>query len=86
MQPVYWEHDYALRLLPLPDVLVLAEGGREPFAAEAAGMRLYCPAPFSRDTGFLYYSPALRDGQIDSRVDNDDDEQQPVGQTPGRRA
>lgn len=68
VQPVYWEHDYALRLLPLPDVLVLAEA-RDPVALEDAGLKMLCPGSFARETHFLYYSPALRTGDTHCRVE-----------------
>ena len=68
VQPVYWEHDYALRLLPLPDVLVLAEA-RDPVALDDAGLKMLCPGSFARETHFLYYSPALRTGDTHCRVE-----------------
>jgi len=68
VQPVYWEHDYALRLLPLPDVLVLAEA-RDPVALEDSGLKMLCPGSFARETHFLYYSPALRTGDTHCRVE-----------------
>ena len=53
-QPVYWEHDHSLRLLPLPDVLVLAEN-REPADLESSGMRMLCPGSFARATEHCHH-------------------------------
>lgn len=61
VQPLYWEHDHALRLCPLPDILVLAEG-RERYALthEGTGMQMLNPGPFHKDSDFLFYVPGSR--------------------------
>ena len=66
---MYWNHDYALRLSPLPHVLVLAEGGRGPAKLELNGVQMLCPGSFSRETNFLFYAPALREATVDCSVD-----------------
>ena len=66
VQPVYWEHDYALRLSPLPDVLVLGEA-RESYEHSMGGMTLHCPGSFGAESSFLFYEPGSRVGES-SRV------------------
>lgn len=31
MSPVYWQHDQAMRLYPLPDLIIVADHQVEPF-------------------------------------------------------
>lgn len=62
-KPVFWELDYALRLFPLPDLLILADHA-EHFEYEKGGESQNCkvvnPGSFSSDTSFVVYQPATR--------------------------
>lgn len=55
ISPVYWAHDAALRLYPLPDVVVLADR-TESFSVEEVGgsCRITNPGPFSASAEFAF--------------------------------
>jgi DNA polymerase epsilon subunit 2 len=65
---VYWELDYALRLFPLPHLLVLADHAeqyqyKKAFSGgDATGdcCTVVNPGSFSSDYSFVVYQPATR--------------------------
>ena len=58
--PVHWDHDRALYLYPLPDLVVTADK-YEPFAAENLGCKVINPGPFAKhDFSFKTYVPSTR--------------------------
>lgn len=79
VQPLYWEHDHALRLCPLPDVLILGES-RERYEHThlATGMQMLNPGPFHKDGrgDFLFYAPAVRSAQLCRVNEHDEDEEE----------
>jgi DNA polymerase epsilon subunit 2 len=74
VQPLFWQHDHALRLHPLPDVLVLGEA-RPPYSHEHAGMQLLNPGSFARDSAFTFYRPGPRAADVRCRVFQDEGEE-----------
>lgn len=66
VQPVYWEHDHALRLQPPPQALIVAED-REPYehvaevrasdGGQGEGVLAMNPGSFAADGTFLVYRP-----------------------------
>jgi DNA polymerase epsilon subunit 2 len=72
-QPIAFSLDHALRLNPLPDVLVVAEDA-DPWIADAAGdggsagsgCRVFNPGSFAADGSFAFYAPATR--SVDASV------------------
>jgi DNA polymerase epsilon subunit 2 len=58
--PVHWDHDRALYLYPLPDLVVTADK-YEPFTAENLGCKVINPGPFAKhDFSFKTYVPSSR--------------------------
>eukprot|EP00192_Tetraselmis_astigmatica_P002520 CAMPEP_0117671648 /NCGR_PEP_ID=MMETSP0804-20121206/13457_1 /TAXON_ID=1074897 /ORGANISM="Tetraselmis astigmatica, Strain CCMP880" /LENGTH=563 /DNA_ID=CAMNT_0005480145 /DNA_START=264 /DNA_END=1955 /DNA_ORIENTATION=+ len=55
-QPVYWQHDHAMHLFPLPHVLVLADGGGQS-SISFHGCECVTPGSFCRDGHFASYCP-----------------------------
>jgi DNA polymerase epsilon subunit 2 len=66
-KPVHWELDHAMRLTPLPDLLILADK-TEQFKHEYEGCLAVNPGSFAVDASFLFYVPATKDAQF-SRID-----------------
>ena len=54
-----WELDYALRLQPLPDILIYSDKC-DPFIHLDEGCLALNPASFSHDSTFLFIDPALK--------------------------
>ena len=67
VEPVFWAHDDALRLYPLPDLIVCADK-YDPYKEEQLGCNVINPGSFPRsDWSFKCYVPAQRlieDSQI----------------------
>jgi DNA polymerase epsilon subunit 2 len=61
--PVYWAQDHALRLFPLPDMVVVCGGG-ESWETEYMGCPFLNPGSFSRNRTFLIHQPAQRHSQF----------------------
>ena len=58
--PVYWSHDHALRLYPIPDVLVIADK-YDAFSVSATDCLLFNPGSFPKSNfSFKVYLPAQR--------------------------
>lgn len=66
LQPVYWDYDHAMRLYPLPDVLILADDCDE-YHWTYEGCAVFNPGSFPRETGFSVYHPATQDTEV-SRI------------------
>lgn len=66
-KPVHWELDHAMRLNPLPDVLVLADR-TEQYKHEYEGCLAINPGSFAVDASFVFYVPSTKDVQF-SRID-----------------
>ena len=68
--PVYWDHDRALSLYPLPDLVVTADKF-EPFTAENIGCQVINPGTFAKhDFSFKTYIPSTKSVE-DSQVPSD---------------
>ena len=65
-RPIYWELDHALRLEPLPHLLVLADHV-EQYRYDAEGTSTVNPGSFASDGSFLVYYPSSRTAEF-SRV------------------
>jgi len=57
-KPIYWEHDQALYLYPLPDALILGDQYNY-FATTFDGMHFFNPGTFSNNFHFYDYEPFL---------------------------
>lgn len=69
--PVYWDHDRALSLYPLPDLIITADKF-EPFTAENLGCKVVNPGSFAKhDFSFKTYIPSSRSVE-DSQVPSED--------------
>jgi len=69
--PVFWDHDRALSLYPLPDLVVTADKF-EPFTADNLGCQVINPGTFSKhDFSFKTYIPSSRTVE-DSQVPAED--------------
>lgn len=69
--PIYWNYDHALRLYPLPDVLVLGGDGRdEGFYEVYGGCHVVHPGSMSRGNYAVY--------SVGDKDDEDDDEEEGV--------
>jgi DNA polymerase epsilon subunit 2 len=66
VRPVYYQYDHALRLFPLPDVLVLAERGRQ-HSTTIKGCLTLNPGSFALTSDFMVYRPSKRAAEL-SRV------------------
>eukprot|EP00897_Mesotaenium_endlicherianum_P003690 jgi/Mesen1/3349/ME000191S02482 len=59
-QPIFWEYDHALRLYPVPDVVIFADRAEQNrFVFE--GVTCFNPGPFTTDSTFVAYRPATRE-------------------------
>jgi DNA polymerase epsilon subunit 2 len=56
-RPIYWNYDHALRLYPLPDVLVLADCVDQ-YEWPYEGVKALNPGTFAHDYSFVVYFPA----------------------------
>jgi DNA polymerase epsilon subunit 2 len=65
-RPVYWSHDHALRLDPLPDVLILADH-TDQYSWTYEDCSVFNPSSFATDFSFVVYRPATKDTEY-SRV------------------
>lgn len=54
--PVYWQHDHALRLYPLPDAVVLGDRVSQ-YHENYAGCDAVNPGRFDKDFSFVVYRP-----------------------------
>ena len=59
-KPVHWELDHAMRLNPLPHVLVLADR-TEQYKHEYEGCLAINPGSFAVDGSFVFYVPSTKD-------------------------
>eukprot|EP00808_Paulinella_micropora_P022070 g61403.t1 len=67
VRPIYWNLDHAMRLYPLPDLLILADTVDQ-FEVNYEGVKALNPGTFSSDFSFLIYYPAS--GKVEfSRID-----------------
>lgn len=66
IRPIYWELDHAMRLNPIPDLLVLADQA-EQFNYNYRDCNVTNPGSFVTDFSFLAYRPATRSVEF-SRV------------------
>lgn len=64
-QPVYWEYDYALRLNPTPDALILAED-HEAYSCEYNGAFVFNPGSFGIDGVFSVFRPSTKRMEVSS--------------------
>lgn len=69
-RPIYWAHDHALRLYPLPDVLILADR-TEQYQWRYEDTAVLNPGAFAADFSFVVYRPATRETEF-SRIDGDE--------------
>uniref|UniRef100_F6WBW9 DNA polymerase II subunit 2 n=2 Tax=Ciona intestinalis TaxID=7719 RepID=F6WBW9_CIOIN len=61
INPVYWSHDHALSLYPVPDVIVFSDRHTEPFDITQIDCKCLNPGSFSSgDYCFKVYYPASR--------------------------
>ena len=65
-RPIYWELDHAMRLTPLPHLLILADKARQ-YHHEYCDCSVVNPGPFSSDFSFIAYRPSTRSVEF-SRV------------------
>jgi len=56
-RPIYWNYDHALRLYPLPDLLVLADCVDQ-YEWPYEGVKAINPGTFAHDFSFVVYFPA----------------------------
>jgi len=69
--PIYWRHDHALRLYPLPDAVVIGDKVDQYYETYAECDAIN-PGPFSKDYSFIVYRPVSEiseDGGIKSDVE-----------------
>jgi len=59
VRPVYWNFDHALHLLPLPDLLIVADRQSQ-FAVSQSDCIVANPGCFTTDFRFMVYSPSSR--------------------------
>ena len=60
VMPVYWSHDHALRLYPIPDVIVVADK-YDAFSVTATDSLIFNPGSFPKSNfSFKVYLPAQR--------------------------
>jgi len=63
LSPIYWAWDHALRLFPLPDVLVLADSYQE-YNLTSSGVVCLNPSSFAKDGSFHVYYPNHRNVEV----------------------
>lgn len=77
MQPIYWEYDHALRLSPMPDVIVIAEDEDQyTYTHEGADTMFFNPGSFVKDGNFAVYRPSRQEveqSSIQEEQNEDDD-------------
>ena len=66
-RPIYWGYDHALRIYPLPDVLVLADR-TDQYQWRYTDCAVLNPGSFPTDFSFVVYRPATRETEF-SRID-----------------
>eukprot|EP00937_MAST-01D_sp_MAST-1D-sp2_P002524 g2524.t1 len=66
-RPIYWGYDHALRLCPLPDVLILADR-TDQYQWKYEDCAVLNPGSFPTDFSFVVYRPATRETEF-SRID-----------------
>jgi DNA polymerase epsilon subunit 2 len=59
IRPIYWNYDHALRLYPLPDIILLADS-YEPYEVNYEGCLVANPGSFSAESSFLCVYPTQR--------------------------
>lgn len=71
VSPIYWEFDHALRLYPVPDVMILADKF-DSYRHVYSGSLAFNPGSFaSSDFSFVVYTPSqLRSNQEKSTSDD----------------
>ncbi|XP_054263375.1 DNA polymerase epsilon subunit 2 isoform X2 [Macrosteles quadrilineatus] len=70
--PVYWDHDHALRLYPLPDLVVVADQMKA-FTTSHMNCSIINPGSFSKgEFGFKVYYPSSKTVE-DSQIPEDND-------------
>ena len=77
MQPIYWEYDHALRLSPMPDVIIIAEDEDQySYTHDGAETMLFNPGSFVKDGNFAVYRPSRQEVEHSSvqEEQNDDDD------------
>jgi len=57
-KPIYWNHDRALSLYPLPDALILGDQYNA-FETVYEGMLCFNPGPFHLNYNFYNYEPVI---------------------------
>lgn len=62
-KPIYWQHDHALALYPLPHLLVIADASAPLVSTSFAGCQCLNPGSFSAASTFAAYVPAMREVQ-----------------------
>eukprot|EP01104_Vermistella_antarctica_P002254 TRINITY_DN1244_c1_g1_i1.p1 TRINITY_DN1244_c1_g1~~TRINITY_DN1244_c1_g1_i1.p1 ORF type:complete len:537 (+),score=108.27 TRINITY_DN1244_c1_g1_i1:33-1613(+) len=63
VRPVYWTKDYALRLYPLPDVIILADRHQN-FCHLHNDVLCFNPGSFSTDYSFATYTPDTKSAEF----------------------
>jgi DNA polymerase epsilon subunit 2 len=56
-RPIHWQYDHALRLWPMPDLLVLADR-TDQYSWRYEDCLVLNPGPFTADFSFVVYRPA----------------------------
>ena len=69
VRPVHWEFDSALRLYPLPDVVILADHCHQ-YQSNYEGCATFNPGSFPSDYSFVVYRPARRETEF-SKIELD---------------
>jgi DNA polymerase epsilon subunit 2 len=67
VRPVHWEYDNALRIYPLPDVVILADHYNQ-YDSCYEDTIAFNPGSFPADFSFVVYRPATRVTEF-SRID-----------------
>ncbi|KAJ3414875.1 DNA polymerase epsilon subunit 2 [Chytridiales sp. JEL 0842] len=62
VKPVLWDHDHALRIYPLPHLLILADK-YDNYSVDYEGCRTVNPGSFGNQSTFVTYQPS--DGSVD---------------------
>ena len=55
--PIYWQYDHAMRLYPLPDLLVLSESTTKRYSEKYDDVEVMNPGPFHVNYEFLVIKP-----------------------------
>ena len=62
--PIYWQHDHAMRLYPLPDTVILADKADQ-YYENYAECDAINPGPFYNDFSFVVYRPADKEDRVE---------------------